>query len=60
MSTVAQRNVRNLQPEMLYRIFSSSITRRQYVPGREVADEAQEKRRERADFEVIDDYIEQA
>ena len=57
MGTVSQRTVR---PESLYNIIGKSITRRQYVPGREVFDEAQEKRRERAEFEVISDYIEQA
>lgn len=60
MSAAVKRNVRNLQSDMLYRIFSSNITGRRYVPGREVADEEQEKRREYADFEVIDDYIEEA
>lgn len=60
MGTVAQRTVRTIRPEMFNGIFGSVITRRQYVPGRENFDEAQEKRREKADFEVIADYIEQA
>ena len=60
MGAVSQRTVRAIRPETLYNIFGKSITRRQYVPGREVFDEAQEKRRERAEFEVISDYIEQA
>ena len=60
MGTVSQRTVRAIRPETLYNIFGSSITRRQFVPGREGFDEAQEKRRERADSEVIADYIEQA
>lgn len=60
MGTVSQRSVRNYRAENLYNIFGRSITRRQYVPGRENFDETTEKRRERAEFEVIADYIEQA
>lgn len=55
------RKMRNRRPENIYRnIFGTSVTRRQYVPGRETYDRELEKRRERADFRVIDDYIEQA
>ncbi|MBQ3972563.1 MAG: hypothetical protein IIU47_09395 [Lachnospiraceae bacterium] len=55
------RKMRNRRPENIYRnIFGRSVTQRQYVPGREVYDEGLEKKRERADFQVIDDYIEQA
>ena len=53
--------MRNRRAENIYRnIFGRSVTQRQYVPGREVYDEGLEKKRERADFQVIDDYIEQA
>ena len=55
------RKMRNRRPENIYRnIFGASVTQRQYVPGRETYDRSLEKRRERADFRVIDDYIEQA
>jgi hypothetical protein len=55
------RKMRNRIPENIYRnIFGRSVTQRQYVPGREVYDEGLEKKRERAEFQVIDDYIEQA
>lgn len=60
MGTESQRIVRNFRPDRLYNIFGRCITGRQYVPGREIIDEAQEKRRERAEFEIIADYIEQA
>lgn len=53
--------MRNRRPENIYsNIFGRSVTQRQYVPGREVYDEGLEKKRERAEFRVIDDYIEQA
>ncbi len=53
--------MRNRRPENIYRnIFGRSVTQRQYVPGREAYDRSLEKKRERADFQVIDDYIEQA
>ena len=41
-------------------IFSSLITSRRFIPGRDGYDEDAEHERERREFEAIDDYIEQA
>lgn len=44
----------------LHNLFSAQIRNRIYIPGREGYDEIKEKERERAEYEVIDDYVEQA
>ena len=48
------------QREMFRHLFCAQIRNRIYVPGREVVNEAAEKEREHAEFESIDDYVEQA
>lgn len=48
------------QREMYRNLFCAQIRNRKFVPGRENFNEAQEKERERAEFESIDDYVEQA
>ena len=48
------------QREMYRHLFCTQIRSRKFVPGRENFDEAQEKERERVEFESVDDYVEQA
>ena len=48
------------QRELYRHLFCAQIRNRKFVPGRENFDEVQEKERERAEFESIDDYVEQA
>lgn len=48
------------QREMFSHLFSAQIQNRKYVPRHENYDETKKKERERAEFESIDDYVEQA
>lgn len=46
--------------EMVHSLFNARIQNRRFLPGREQMNEADEKIREKAEFESIEDYIEQA
>ena len=60
MGTVSSVSERRYRPELVHGLFGKCITDRHYIPGRENYDKVQEKRRERTEFMVINDYIEQA
>lgn len=46
--------------KLLSNIFGAQVTGRMVVPGLEAFSEAEERARERMEFEAVDDYIEQA
>lgn len=46
--------------EMIHHLFNARVQNRRFLPGRENINEVLEKVRESAEFESIDDYIEQA
>ncbi len=46
--------------EMVHSLFNARIQNRRFLPGKEKMNESDEKIREKAEFESIEDYIEQA
>ncbi len=54
------RTMNAYRMEMVHSLFNARIQNRRFLPGREQMNEADEKIREKAEFESIEDYIEQA
>lgn len=54
------RTMNAYRMEMVHSLFNTRIQNRRFLPGREQMNEADEKIREKAEFESIEDYIEQA
>lgn len=54
------RTMNAYRMEMVHNLFNARIQNRRFLPGREQMNDADEKIREKAEFESIEDYIEQA